>query len=293
MKRILIDCDNTMGIPGCDIDDALAILYILGHPEADCVGITTTYGNNSTEKVYGCTAKLLRDLHFVDIPLVMGEMEASSRDSQAGAFLNQQADKYGGSLCILATGSLTNLLAAYELDPLFFDKVSEIVLMGGVTRPLLVNGRNMDELNFSCDPRAAEVVLTKGRNVTIITGNHCTDAYFYRKDYERLLSENPKIGQYLAGYTDYWFTYYKETYGIDGFIAWDVIAAIYMMEREFYTANLVHCQVKAENLQRGFIPAGGPCEVQLNLPTLKKWDTIKTEMIDKWINIGGNHVNQK
>ena len=34
---------------------------------------------------------------------------------------------------MLATGSLTNLGGAYEKDPHFFEKVKEIVLMGGIT----------------------------------------------------------------------------------------------------------------------------------------------------------------
>ena len=293
MKYILIDCDNTMGIPHCDIDDALAILYILGHPEANCVGITATYGNNSTDKVYECTANLLRNLHFTDIPLIKGEKDALSRSSRAGAFLNHQADQYGGSLSILATGSLTNLLAAYELDPYFFDKVSEIDLMGGITQPLMVNGRKMDELNFSCDPRAAEVVLTKGRNVSVVTGNQCIDAYFYRKDYDRLLHQNPKLGRYLAQQTAYWFAYYEKNYGMDGFIAWDVIAAIYMMEEGLYDPGCQRCQVSEKNLRQGWLPACETCGTKLKFPIIKSWDAVKTEMINKWINIGGNHVNQK
>lgn len=293
MKHILIDCDNTMGLSGCDIDDALAILYILGHPEADCVGITATYGNNATDRVYECTAKLLADLDFSHIPLVRGEPDASSRKSHVGAFLNQQADLYAGDLCILATGSLTNLLCAYELDSGFFNKISEIVLMGGITEPLLVNGKRMDELNFSSDPRAAEAVLTKGRNISVITGNHCTSAYFYRKDYQRLCSENPQIGIYLREQTDYWFSWYEKNYNIDGFIAWDVIAAVYMMEKDLYRTNWQRWQVSDMNLQQGLLTACATDGTELNFPTIKEWDAVKIEMINRWINIGGNHVNQK
>lgn len=188
---------------------------------------------------------------------------------------------------------MTNLLAAYELDPYFFDKVSEIVLMGGITQPLMVNGRKMDELNFSCDPRAAEVVLTKGRNVSVVTGNQCIDAYFYRKDYDRLLHQNPKLGRYLAQQTAYWFAYYEKNYGMDGFIAWDVIAAIYMMEEGLYDPGCQRCQVSEKNLRQGWLPACETCGTKLKFPIIKSWDAVKTEMINKWINIGGNHVNQK
>ena len=48
MKSILFDCDSTLGIPGKPMDDALALLYLLGRPqEAQVLGITCTFGNGS------------------------------------------------------------------------------------------------------------------------------------------------------------------------------------------------------------------------------------------------------
>ena len=29
---LILDCDNTMGVPGRDVDDGLALLYLLGSP---------------------------------------------------------------------------------------------------------------------------------------------------------------------------------------------------------------------------------------------------------------------
>lgn len=47
MKKVLFDCDNTMGLPGRDVDDGLALLYLLGREDVDLKGVTTTYGNSS------------------------------------------------------------------------------------------------------------------------------------------------------------------------------------------------------------------------------------------------------
>ena len=47
MRKIIHDCDCTFGINGCDVDDGLALLYLLGDPEAEILGVTTTYGNNT------------------------------------------------------------------------------------------------------------------------------------------------------------------------------------------------------------------------------------------------------
>ena len=37
MKKIpvILDCDNTMGVPGCDVDDGLTLRYLLGCPEVE------------------------------------------------------------------------------------------------------------------------------------------------------------------------------------------------------------------------------------------------------------------
>lgn len=61
--------------------------------------------------------------------------------SDAAEFLVDMANQYAGELSILATGSLTNLGGAYTLDPHFFEKVKEIVLMGGITEPLVFEKR--------------------------------------------------------------------------------------------------------------------------------------------------------
>ena len=40
MKAYCILNDCTMGVEGCDVDDGLALLYLLGCPEAELFGIT-------------------------------------------------------------------------------------------------------------------------------------------------------------------------------------------------------------------------------------------------------------
>ena len=41
MKYVIFDCDSTAGLPGKPMDDALALLYLLGRPqEAEILGIT-------------------------------------------------------------------------------------------------------------------------------------------------------------------------------------------------------------------------------------------------------------
>lgn len=59
--RLIMDCDCTMGVPGCDVDDSLALLYVLDCPEAELLGITCSFGNNTQDTVYRNTKRLLKE----------------------------------------------------------------------------------------------------------------------------------------------------------------------------------------------------------------------------------------
>ena len=195
MKKVLFDCDNTMGLPNKDVDDGLTLMYLMGNNNIDLLGVTTTFGNSHIEDVFQATAKLFYDLNITDIPLKKGAGKDSDRNSEAAAFLVDMVNQYPKRITILATGSLTNLYGAYCLDPHFYDKVKEIVLMGGLTEPLMINGKKLDELNFSVDSEASYNVLHSGAKITTMTGHICLQAEFRKKEYQRLM-ENKDIASY-------------------------------------------------------------------------------------------------
>jgi inosine-uridine nucleoside N-ribohydrolase len=136
MHLLVYDCDNTMGIPGRDIDDGLALLYLLGRTDVHLEAITTTFGNGSVEEVFRSTERLLEDIH-VEIPLFMGAASPSQRVSEASRFLAGLVTDRPGQVSLLATGALTNLAGAWELEPRFFEHLREVVIMGGLTEPSL------------------------------------------------------------------------------------------------------------------------------------------------------------
>ena len=49
---LILDCDNTMGVPGRDVDDGLALLYLLGSPQVELLAVTCSFGNSTQEVVY-------------------------------------------------------------------------------------------------------------------------------------------------------------------------------------------------------------------------------------------------
>ena len=78
-----MDCDNTMGLPFHEVDDGLALLYLLGIPEVELIGVTTTFGNGSGKQVYRQTCKLVADLKL-DIPVLRGEDRTVEESAHRG-----------------------------------------------------------------------------------------------------------------------------------------------------------------------------------------------------------------
>lgn len=286
MKQIVYDCDNTFGVPDCDVDDGLAMIYLLGCEDAVLHGITATYGNNQVEVVYDNIGRMLGDLGRTDISVKKGGASRDEPVSEASKYLAEMARTYKGELSVLATGSLTNLKGAYMEDPQFFRNVKEIVLMGGITKPLIFDKKQMDELNFSCDPKAACLVLSKGRNVSVITGNNCLKVLFTRKEYvKELADENNPMACYIRNETDYWFGYNEEDYGIEGFYNWDVTAAVYLMHPELFTARPEKFSFREEDLQTGFLRRDPDGPHVCTLPEIEEEEPFKRNIYDTWLKV--------
>ena len=60
--NVLIDFDNTFFTDNRDVDDGLALIYLLGSLDVNIVGITSTFGNSTLEEVNRCTKLLLEKL---------------------------------------------------------------------------------------------------------------------------------------------------------------------------------------------------------------------------------------
>ena len=101
MKHVIIDFDNTMGVPGCDVDDGLALLYLLGKPEDVVVeGICCTYGNSDIDTVAGNTRRICRELGL-HVPVFKGGASALDPTSDAARFLAEAVAKRPGEISIL------------------------------------------------------------------------------------------------------------------------------------------------------------------------------------------------
>jgi len=267
MKKIIIDCDNTFGVTGCDLDDGLAIIYTFGTKRAAVLGITTTFGNNTLEVVHPNTVSFMEKIGKSDIPVVRGHHDDASQNA-AAKYLVEMANTYPDELTLLVIGSVTNLYHAWQLDAAFFDKIAEISFMGGVTEPLIIEGKQLNELNFACNSEAAYHVLTKGKNIHIATGNLCLDALFTKARFDQLAESDHEFLQWLHEQGQYWFTREKEVFGHDGIYKWDIYAAAVLCYPELFVEDVVEITPTLASMKIGMLLGGGAA-VKVNLPVLK------------------------
>ena len=242
-RKVIFDCDNTMGILGKDVDDGLTLLYLLGREDIELLGLTLTYGNSSLEEVEKATANLLRELKIDDLKVFSGE--------EGGRFLAEEARKHKGEITVLATGSMSNLHTAYKHDPEFYGNLDEIYLMGGIVEPLIINGVEVKELNFACNNEAAYNVLSSEAKISILNGHVTAKAVFGPEELEKLYKREGRVYRFIEGSIGHWVERINTKFGIEGFCNWDMAAAIYMSHKELFTQDVAMITPDREKLKRG------------------------------------------
>ncbi len=275
-----------MGVKGYDVDDGLALLYLIGKPDIELLGVTTVFGNSDIGTVHPNTVRMMQEIGMEDIPEVKGCGAPNDERGRAAEFIVDAVSSNDG-VSVLATGSLSNLRAAYLLDEEVFDKVEEIVLMGGLVEPLIINGRELNELNFSCDPLATECVLKNGRNVSIITGNACLDAFFSEESFnERLGRIDTPRAKYILGTCGYWFKDNMRAFGIPGFYNWDVVAAVRLAEPGLFRESEHVFRPDLDQLGRGFLIEGADTRspaCSISLPRIDDIAAFTDEVYRAWL----------
>lgn len=290
IKRVICDCDNTTNIPGRPMDDALALLYLLGNPgDIDLLGITCNYGNGTAAESYATNTAMMKETGFTNVPVLRGFEQGESTDCESSRFIAEMADKYPGELVYLGIGSLGNLYGAYLLDNDIFGKIDQIVLMGGITEPLIIHGSQpLAELNFSVNAEAAATVLSKGRNITIITGNNCLPVSALPKDefLDKLCSSDNPAGMYIAKKCGYRFKTKEIVYGADSSYCWDAVAAAYINHPEKYTDALTPCLINLKEIsESGYLH---PCDAEdavntINIPVVRSRVEIQELFYSSWL----------
>ena len=279
-RKLLFDCDNTMGIPDCDIDDGLCLLFLLGRKDIELLGVSSSFGNNKTAVVYENTKKMLKERGREELPLWYGADAPRQWENEASRKILETVKRYPGELDILVTGSTTNIAGAYMLDAAFFSYVKGIYFMGGITEPLIFAKKEMKELNYSIDYKATELVLKNGKNLHTLTGNACLAFLLSYEECQRRL-EKSSLGQYILGKAKDWMHYNDRVYGIPGFYNWDMTTLLYYFYPELFEDSLHWIRLMDTDLQEGYLIEGNEGEGnQIHLPKLKDSKAFVEKMFE-------------
>jgi len=195
---VLIDTD-------ADVDDAMAIMYLLQHPEITVDGITIagtgmSYPTPATRNILG----LIELAGKPNIPVAVGDTIAINSNNtflrppewltftetmvgiefplnpnppnEKGAvdFLIDFLTNIDKPVRFVALGPLTNLGRVLMHSPELVNKIESIYIMGGavnVSGNLLSGGINNNpfaEWNIFLDPDAADIVFKSGLNITLV-----------------------------------------------------------------------------------------------------------------------------
>lgn len=242
----LLDCDT-------GIDDALAIAYLLADPAAELVAVTSVFGNTRVEQAAANNLAVLELAGRGDIPVAVGASHPLAREFRGGAahvhgdngiggvqlpvaraiavdepapeMIGRLAREHGGELHLVATGPLTNLALALQLEPALPGLVAGLTIMGGAA---IAPGNTtpVGEANIVNDPEAAQAVLTAGwSDLTLVPLDVTMQHRLTEIDQHRLVDSGQPLaialGQMVRSYLDF----YTSVFGVRECALHDPLAA--------------------------------------------------------------------
>lgn len=225
MKRIILDTD-----PG--VDDALAFLFALAHPELQVEAVTIVAGNVGLEHTVRNGLRLLELAGKAEIPLAVGASRPLLRyqgdaadvhgsNGMSGVELPEGpkrpvkehamdliidlSHRYPGEITLVAIGPLTNVAMALMKDPALAQRLKEIVVMGGACMTY-GNTTTAAEFNIWWDPDAARIVYESGAHITQIGLDVTRHARLDQSHVAELLRRRPgQISQFVHDILESYF----------------------------------------------------------------------------------------
>jgi len=169
-QLVLLDTDI-----GSDIDDAVALAYLLRQPRCKLLGITTVSGN--TAQRAACAEVLCKEMGRTDIPIHAGLSEVlvcgpgqpvvqqypailkrphrtDWPKNTAIDYLRSQIRAHPGEITLFSIGPFTNVGALFAVDPEIPSLLKSFVSMAGVFYP----GDCDAEWNVKVDPISSALV---------------------------------------------------------------------------------------------------------------------------------------
>ena len=270
MEKVIIDTD-----PG--VDDAMAVLYACLSPRIELMGLTSIFGNVTTE-IATRNALALLELAKADIPVAPGAdkpivqdqrepaWEVHGRDGfgdvpaitperapvgeTAAEFICRSVNENPGEVVLCPVGPLTNVALALKHDPSIASKVKGVTIMGGS----IDDGGNVTphaEANIWQDPHAAEIVFEADWPVTMVGLDVTHRVVCTPEDFAGLVESAPILGGFLNQAAQFYFEFHRKVDGIYGCHMHDPTAVISIIHPEFFEIDAHGIEVIVEGEEIG------------------------------------------
>lgn len=236
-RPVLVDTDPGLLRGGLDVDDDLALLFLLGSPEVEIVGVTTTFGNTLGSLAHRDAVQLLALAGRATIPVARGADGPGDGETEASRLLVDAVRRRPGELTLLTLGPLTNLATALRARPVLLRELGSLVVMGGRA----VDG--LAEFNFRRDPASAAAVLgAEGRKTQIpfdlALGVAVTAEHVERLPPCSVAGRHARRLRWFASAQDRFRAWRGRAPGqaAGGFHPWDLVAAAHLVRPDLYGA---------------------------------------------------------
>ncbi|WEV46947.1 nucleoside hydrolase [Bifidobacterium sp. ESL0690] len=274
-KKIILDLDT-------GIDDTLAISYVLGSPEVELIGITSTFGNVLVDQGIRNDLAITDLLGHPEVPVYRGESHALKKDSfavsevsafihgkngigdveipdsprkaeteSAADFIIDSVKKYGKDLTFVPTGAETNIATALKKAPEIKDEIGNIVIMGGALT-VCGNVSPCAEANISQDPEACDMLFRSGAPVTMVGLDVTLQTLMTYKDSQKWREIGTPAAKFLADMVDFYIKAYETTSpNLNGCGLHDPLAAAVAIDPTLVTTLPINMKVDTEGELRG------------------------------------------
>ena len=248
ISAMIIDSD-------AGIDDALAILTLVGSNKFNISLINATSGNVTQEQAYrnirailGLAGKKIKVSKGNESSLSGKKKRAQlvhGRDGLGNTFLAAKVDilnplkspeaiersiKRENVKKILTLGPLTNIAQAFIKYPSLENLLDEIWIMGGQIK---VSGNTSagGEFNFYFDPYAAEIVLSSAVKKRLITLDVTQRVLFDRSFIDSFIKKRNKIYDFIARILDFSYRFSCKKRGLKAAHLPDLVAACLFLNK--------------------------------------------------------------
>lgn len=283
-QKIIIDTD-----PG--IDDSMAILMAFQMAGLEILGLTTVFGNVSTQNATNNALLLCEIAGYPNVPVAEGSSEplkggiprvadfvhgsdglgdtflpppkSKKIEKSACEFLVDKVNEYPGEVSILALGPLTNLALAVKRDSSFAKKVKRVVVLGG-SFFALGNVNPAAEANIYGDPEAADILFTSGANIEVIGINITTQVKFTDDDLTELRESGGKHAKVLCDMCKFYRDWHVKSDGVYGIFLHDPVSFVALVRPDLfkYKKGVVRVETQGICIGHTLMDQG-----------LKKWNT--------------------